>query len=275
MTPKKNVIIAVLIVALILGAFYLFRAVSDRGILTLYGNVDIRQVNLGFRVQGRLQTLHFEEGDLVKVGDVLAELDPMPYVEEVKQAQERVNSIIASYKNANILFQRRDKLVASNSVSQEDYDQALYNRDTLLGNLKEAEAALAAALIDLEDTTIVNLNQGIILSRVREPGTICKVSDPVYVVSISDPVWVRVYVTEPNLGKIYPGMEGEVYTDTLTNPVYKGKIGFISPVAEFTPKNVETTDLRTDLVYRLRIYIDHPDQGLRQGMPVTVKLRVK
>jgi HlyD family secretion protein len=67
-------------------------------------------------------------------------------------------------------------------------------------------------------------------------------------------------------------MEAEVYTDTYRGKVYKGKVGFISPVAEFTPKTVETTELRTDLVYRVRIYVDNPDQGLRQGMPVTVEL---
>jgi HlyD family secretion protein len=98
--------------------------------------------------------------------------------------------------------------------------------------------------------------------------------DPVYTLSILSPVWVRAYVSEPELGLIYPGMAAEVYTDTHGGPVYTGHIGFISPVAEFTPKTVETTKLRTDLVYRLRVYADNPDQGLRQGMPVTVKLKL-
>ena len=70
-------------------------------------------------------------------------------------------------------------------------------------------------------------------------------------------------------------MKAEIHTDTKDNPVYKGHIGFISPIAEFTPKNVETPDLRTNLVYQVRIYIDNPDKGLRQGIPVTVKLLKK
>jgi HlyD family secretion protein len=68
-------------------------------------------------------------------------------------------------------------------------------------------------------------------------------------------------------------MPAEVHTDTPENPVYQGRIGFISPIAEFTPKSVESPDLRTDLVYQLRVVIDNPDRGLRQGMPVTVILR--
>ena len=91
---------------------------------------------------------------------------------------------------------------------------------------------------------------------------------PVYTLAVDNPVWVRTYVAEPDLGRIYPGQQATVSTDTGDS--YQGQIGFISPQAEFTPKNVETTQLRTDLVYRLRVIVDNPDQGLRQGMPVSI-----
>ena len=77
------------------------------------------------------------------------------------------------------------------------------------------------------------------------------------------------------MGVVYPGMPAEIHTDTNDGHVYPGQVGFISPIAEFTPKSVETTQLRTDLVYRIRVYAQNPDQGLRQGMPVTVKLSIK
>ena len=88
----------------------------------------------------------------------------------------------------------------------------------------------------------------------------------------NDPVWVRAYVPEPDLGKIWPGMPAEILTDSRPDRPYQGHVGFISPEAEFTPKNVETPRLRTDLVFRLHVVADNPDEGLRQGMPVTVKL---
>jgi HlyD family secretion protein len=81
---------------------------------------------------------------------------------------------------------------------------------------------------------------------------------------------VRAYVDEPDLGRVHPGMIATVATDTGNAKTYRGRVGFISPVAEFTPKSVETPELRTDLVYRLRVIVDEPDDGLRQGMPVTV-----
>ncbi len=270
-----QLIILAFVICAIIAAFYRYEEEKNNDYLTLYGNVDVRIVNLGFRVMGKLEKMYFEEGDVVKPGDLLAELDPSPYNETLKQAAERVNSLISTYKNANTLFKRREKLIETKSVSQQEYDDALYSRDTSLANLSEAEAARAYAQIQLDDTKIISLETGTVLTRVREPGTILTVGDPVYVVTITSPVWIRTYVNEPNLGNIYPGMEADVYTDTKTSPVYKGKIGFISSIAEFTPKNVETTDLRTDLVYRLRIYIEAPTEGLLQGMPVTVKLRLK
>jgi HlyD family secretion protein len=63
-----------------------------------------------------------------------------------------------------------------------------------------------------------------------------------------------------------------LYTDSRPDHPYSGVIGYVSPSAEFTPKTVETADLRTDLVYRLRIVVQNPDSRLRQGMPVTVRL---
>jgi HlyD family secretion protein len=112
----------------------------------------------------------------------------------------------------------------------------------------------------------------VILSRVREPGAIVGPQDVVTVLSLTRPVWVRAYVGEPQLGRLHPGMEVTVHTDSAPGHPYRGRVGFISPVAEFTPKSVETPDLRTDLVYRLRVIVEQPDDGLRQGMPVTVRV---
>ncbi|TKU84705.1 secretion protein HlyD, partial [Citrobacter sp. TBCS-14] len=77
-------------------------------------------------------------------------------------------------------------------------------------------------------------------------------------------------VDERNLSQAQPGREILLYTDGRPDKPYHGKIGFVSPTAEFTPKTVETPDLRTDLVYRLRIVVTDADDALRQGMPVTI-----
>lgn len=248
------------------------RSEDDHGILTIYGNVDIRQVDLGFRVFGKVDQVFFDEGDLVEPGQLMATLDDVPYQEKLRQAESQVKAVEVQLVNAALIYSRRDELVESGAVSAEDYDDALKNKNQLLADLEQAEANLAYQKTSLDDTRLFCPTAGTILTRIREPGSVLNVGEPVFTLSILSPVWIRTYVNERDLGRVFPGMKAEIYTDTESNPVYHGHVGFISPMAEFTPKNVETTSLRTDLVYRLRVIVDNPDHGLRQGMPVTVKL---
>lgn len=277
---KKSLFVTLgvfLVVALcFFGIYYYFyfepRAQSE---VSLYGNVDVRQVELGFRVPGRLTTLYVQEGDLVEPGKLLAEIETQPYTDELERAKASRAAAFLTLQNAEILYKRRLDLVNDGSISQEDLDNAFTQHNVAIANLEEAEASLGVAQKNLDDTKVYAPSRGIILSRVREPGTVVRAADTVYTISVTDPVWVRAYVPETYLGWVVNGMEGKVFTDTPGIGPYKGRVGFISPVAEFTPKTVETSQLRTQLVYRIRLYIDHPDLGLRQGMPVTVKLQKK
>ncbi len=114
-------------------------------------------------------------------------------------------------------------------------------------------------------------NDGFILTRSREIGAIVQAGETVFTLTLTSPVWVRTYVNERDLGLVRPGMPASVTNDTAPDRSYSAEVGFISPIAEFTPKTVETREIRTNLVYRLRVVVDNPDGGLRQGMPVMVK----
>ena len=323
----RPLILAVLVLAASgAGAYAWLRDTGgDPNRLTLYGNVDIRQVDLGFRVGGRIEAMPFEEGDAITAGQVLAVLDKAPFQDdvdvaeadvaaaaanllkmetgtrpsEIAQARALVAEREASLKNASLVLERRARLVKAGHVSKQAYDDAVAEKNEIAARLKSAEEALALAVegfrqeeiaearaglqganarmalarTRLADTEIRAPVGGVILTRIQEPGAIVAEGAPVYTLSLTAPVWVRTYVAEPDLGRIYPGMPAAVTTDSAPDKVYRGQIGFISPVAEFTPKTVETTSLRTDLVYRLRVIVDNPDNGLRQGMPVTVTLR--
>lgn len=262
----------VLAICLVVGLIVHFTRGKDRSAIVLYGNVDVRQVDIGFRVFGPIRSMPFEEGDFVPKGAFMACIDAQPYADEVKKAEANVEAAKLSLANAEQIFFRRQELVGAGGVSKEDFENAKTNRDVAKQQLKESIAVLGVAKTDLRNTRAHCPADGTILTRVREPGTVVLQGEPVYTLSLISPVWVRAYVPEPLLGIIYPGMAAKIATDTKGGKAYMGKIGFISPVAEFTPKTVQTTELRTDLVYRIRVYADNPDWGLKQGMPVTVTL---
>lgn len=272
---KKYIALAVLVCGIVglVAAFIVYREETKKnGHITLYGNVDVRQVDLGFRVFGRVTELLHEEGDFVTTGMPLAFMEKKPYTDQVLEAQASIASIEASLANEKRMLERRQELIDSKSISQEDLETVLSSYEVFKANLEQARATLAIAQKNVQDTEIVAPTEGTILTRIREPGSVVNPGDPVYTLSIASPVWIRAFISEKELGLVYSGMKAEVYTDTPGSKVYRGAVGFISPVSEFTPKTVETTQLRTDLVYRIRVYADNPDLGLRQGMPVTVKL---
>ena len=317
------VIVAIVLVAATAALVVLRRGSGNDGPLILYGNVDIRDVELAFRQPGRIQSMAVEEGDPVEAGQLLASLDAQPFEDalhaaeaevavataeldklksgsrpqEIAQAEAGVSRAEAALRNAEHDFKRQTSLLDSGASSQRIVDAARSQRDQAAAALRSAQEALslartgarsediaagkarlaaatahqAQAETALADTRLTAPTRATVITRVREPGSMVGAGTPVYALSLRDPLYVRAYVSEPQLGRIAPGTKVQVETDSSTKP-YEGQIGFISPTAEFTPKSVETTDLRTDLVYRLRIVVGNADQGLRQGMPVTVRV---
>lgn len=276
---KIAIVLFILIAALVLAAIffeYRFRQEEENlDWMTLYGNVDIRDVTLSFRVSGRISAMEVDEGDHVLKGQVLARLDKDTFNANLDMVQAQLAKALAEEKNALKTFQRRAELVGNGAVSKAQFEDALTSKASTNAQVSVVKANLEQAQIALQDTEIHAPTAGVILTRIQEPGAIINMAEPIYTLAVDNPMWIRTYVDEPFLGKIYPGQEALVYTDSNPDKPYKGHIGFISPQAEFTPKNVETTQLRTDLVYRIRVVINQPDKFLRQGMPVTIKISLK
>lgn len=272
---KKRFIALLVLLSLCAGGYAYYQRQNaatgpGTGDIILYGNVDIRDVQLGFRVPGRIEAVHFEEGDRVRKGAVVAVLDKQPYKDEVELYAAQLELAEVARRKVEMPFQRRDRLTRIGAISTEERDDAEAVRDEALAQVKAAQARLQLARTNYADTEIRSPNDGVIQTRVREPGAVVAAGEMVYSLALDSPVWIRAYIDEPRLGHIHPGQKARVRTDS--GHEYDGQIGFISPQAEFTPKTVETAQLRTDLVYRLRIIIDTPDKSLRQGMPVTVSI---
>jgi len=271
---KKRISFLLIVTTLICSGVYAYvfftRDSPDRGDIVLYGNVDIRDVSLGFRVAGRIEKLLREEGDRVAKGDLLAVLDKEPFIEEMRLRRAELGEARAAFLNAKQLYERQKSLLAEGATSQETHHSALFAFEGAMARVETVQSALNLAQLNWKDTEIYAPNSGIILTRVREEGSVVAHGMTVYTLALNDPVWIRTYIDEPRLGFVYPGQQARITTDSGGS--YVGQVGFISPQAEFTPKSVETAQLRTDLVYRMRVIVAAPDAGLRQGMPVTITL---
>jgi len=218
--------------------------------------------------------------------------------QEIQKARADVAAVQADLEDARSTLARTQKLAKENFASLQKLDSDQARLDGARARLKAAEqalalaiqgprnediaeararleaqkAALALALQQFDYTKLYAPADGTVKTRIVEPGAVVLAQTPVYTLALSDPVWARTYVAEPDLGHVYPGMKAKVFTDSAPGKPYDGWIGYISPVAEFTPKTVETREIRSSLVYRLRVYVKNPDNGLRQGMPVIVHL---
>lgn len=140
--------------------------------------------------------------------------------------------------------------------------------------LESLKSTLARQEYNLSQSELIAPSDGVVRSRLLEVGDMASPQKPVYRISLNSKKWVRVYVSEKDLGKIHEGSRAEVYIDSDPENGIEGQVGYISSTAEFTPKNVETSELRTALLYEVRVYVTDPDNKLRMGMPATVKVKL-
>jgi HlyD family secretion protein len=309
---------------IVIAGFYLQNHPHSSNPLTLYGNIDIRQVELSFHDPEHIEQILVQEGERVKQGQLLAiqTLEGFQYArdkatanlevqqhivdkllhgsrpQEIGKAGNDVKAAEAAVLLAKKELSRMQTLVEKKLTSAESVDKAKAQYDTAGENLqalkeqysltaigprrediqaaqaqlKADEAALQLAKKSWEDAHLYAPKDAVIQNRILEPGDMANAQTPVLTLALIDPVWARTYVSETDLGKLRPGMAAQIASDSFPDKTYAGWVGYISPTAEFTPKTVETAELRTSLVYQLRVYACNPQDQLRLGMPVTVTI---
>jgi len=322
------VVIAVLVIGILVGRLW-GSSKKDPNRLVLFGNVDLRQVELAFNNSERIAEVLVEEGDKVARGQVLARLDarrlrPQAAAaeaavdaqkaavqrlhngsrpEEIAQAQANVAMAKADQVNADQQWRRLTTLAglaSGRAISQQDIDGAKAALDMAQARLEVAQKTLDLSTIgpraediaqgeallranqaqlellqrQLADAELVSPCDAVVRSRLLEPGEMVTPGRPVFDLSISDPKWIRTYVSEPDLGRLHTGMKASVSSDSFPGRTLEGWVGFISSVAEFTPKAVQTEELRPGLVYEIRVFVKDPQDEMRLGMPATVRLEL-
>jgi HlyD family secretion protein len=254
--------------------------------IRLSGTIEARDADLSFQVGGRIATMPANEGAAVKKGDVVATLDDSDYKLGLRRAQAEYAAARATVVQAKAHLKlttselnRLAPLADKDLVSPQQIEQAQTSNESAAADLQRAHAqvkvtaaALDTAQHQLNYVRLTAPNDGIISSRLAEIGEVVSAGKPIFSLAETSRPWVRAYINETDLSRVRIGQEAEVRVDGLPDKVFKGRLSFISPKAEFTPKTVETHALRVDLVYRVRVEVNNPDGVLKIGMPADIKL---
>jgi HlyD family secretion protein len=269
------------------------------------GRIAERLVDEGYRVTAGQTIARLESDDLAKevaartadrdaLRAALAELEAGYRSEEVAQAQAALDRVRAEETRQQDDFVRQKNLFEREVIPRQRFDAALATLDASRATVREAEQRLkllrtgprpetisqararlraAEQLLALAGTrlgyTILTAPQaGTVLAKNVEPGELVAAGTPVVTIANLENVWVRAYISETDLGRVKLGQKAEVTSDTWKERKYPGRVTFISPEAEFTPKTVQTEKERVKLVYRIKITLPNPQQELKPGMPV-------
>lgn len=302
MLKKVLPILIVLVLFVGLSLYFFKKQEKPRGLLILHGRVEGKEINIGSKVQGRIIRLYKRESDPVKKGELLAELRPDEYLamlysaqKEVQAAEETVlmaQSYLLKYQ-ANVEQAKKDleryrALFQEGLVSKRDLEIAELNYISALAELKvneryaaQAKAKQSSALQRLKEvevyfreTKIYAPADGVILSRVAEEGEVVNPGQVIYNMVDLNKLYIKVYIPEPELGKVKLGQQARVYVDAYPDRYFNGTLTRVYEQAEFTPKNVETKDERVKLVFGAEVSVENPEGLLKPGMPADVVLKI-
>jgi HlyD family secretion protein len=288
---KKQVIIPIGILLLlgVLSLFFYYGNHRGPRELLLSGTVEVTEVEISPELSAQVTTLHHREGDEVKEGDPLLDLDKSNLEAQLRAAQAarqaaqaQVSLARAKMENAQRDYNRNFQLYQAKAISASAYDaiKTAYEiaKNTYVASqnqYKGAQAQVETLQVQLQKTHIVSPITGVVLERSVEAGEV--VFPAMVLMTIGDlrSPWVRVYIGEPDIGKVRIGQKALVVTDAYPSRKFPGTLRYIASEAEFTPKNVQTRQERVKLVYEARVYLANEEGILKPGMPADVSLRVE
>ncbi|MBN1254597.1 MAG: efflux RND transporter periplasmic adaptor subunit [Deltaproteobacteria bacterium] len=286
---KSRVAIPIIILLLALIFFIVYLSLRGSSEILLSGTVEVTEVEISPELSAKVMVLYHREGDTVAEGEPLFDLDSsdleakLRETEAAKQAIEAEVSLYqAKMENAQRDYNRSLKLYRAKAISasafdaaQTAYEIAKNTYEAALYRQQEFQARIETLNLQLQKTRFTSPITGLILERNVETGEV--VSPGMVLMTIGDlqHPWVRVYIGEPDIGRVRIGQEARVVTDAYPKREFTGTLRYIADEAEFTPKNVQTRQERIKLVYEAKIYLSNKEGILKPGMPADVSLRLE
>ena len=299
---------------------------KNANLITASGTIESVDVTVSSKLSGQIRKINIEEGDKVKSGGLLLELDHDLLDIQLRQAEARVQQAEAqlrllqsgarkedievteqSLKQAKINLEqaKQDKeryssLYETRTITKKQYDDAVARYDVALAqynsakenvdkiksiirpeeiqsanaNLKSLMAGADLLRKNIEDCKVYAPVDGFVSKKYVEEGEIVSPQSSLMKISDLETVDLVIYLTEVEMAKVKLGQNADIKIDAYKDKTFNGKIIYISPEAEFTPKNIQTQDERTKLVFAVKIRIPNPKFELKPGMPADASLTI-
>ncbi len=264
-------IIPLLLILSIVGYFG-FRAweksQADKRENRFYSTAEVDEVVISAQVAGKIVELNAEEGQTVLAGDPLARIDDTPYRAQWSQAEAALAAVAANLEGLEDNFTRTDKLRKSGSATEMQYDTIKAQTQALRAQKRAAAAQVDLARTQLSFTRVMAPVTGTVLRVDVKKGETAFPGSALLTLADLSVMDVKVFIPEPMLGQIKFGQQVEIISDSFPRQPLRGKVAYISPEAEFTPKNIQTREERTRLVYQVKVRVPNPDGILKIGMPL-------
>jgi HlyD family secretion protein len=307
---KRKIAVPIALVLIAAAVFWAFKLRKRDDGLVLSGSIEARDVQVGSLVGGRVTAVHVDEGASVTAGQPIVTLEPDLLDAQVREQESRVaqararlalvlagarpeeiNRARADYENAEKERRRLELLMKEGIVARQAYDDAATAARTKQEMLRELErgnrpeeieaarGAVAEAERHLEylrrqraETVVKAPAAGVVQSFDLRPGDLVAPNAPVATLLEPDQLWVRVFVPETKLGLVRVGQRADLTVDTFPKRTFPGKVVEISPRAQYTPRNIQTLDQRSDQVFGVKVSVD-PAPELKPGMAALVRLQ--
>lgn len=267
MKQKILIVIACLAVAAFAVIYSIYFNRNSNGQIKVSGNIEATEIRLSFQAAGKIQKLFVDEGMLVKKGDIVAALDKDELTKIKQQAQAGLELAQANLALTEKEFKRMQNLFNDNVISAQERDVAQNKFEIAKASLDASSYTFDLAGIRLSYADLICPVDGFIITKSAEAGEVMQPGSTVFTVLDLNDIWLTAYINETGLGKIKLNQQVDIKTDTYPSKIYKGRISFISEEAEFTPKQIQTTEERVKLVYRIKIIIANSNFELKPGMP--------
>jgi HlyD family secretion protein len=264
------------------------------------GILEAREIVISALGNGPILEMRYDEGDRVPEGEVVAVLDTVDMVLQRQGLEAQLAEVDASLRGirltaaraqeelelARVTAERTQALYEQGSVNKQTLDEVQTKKNVAELTLQEIrnksqelqarrhriENSIDQLAKKIDDAVVRAPSSGVVINRLREPGEVVRYSEPLITLADNDTMWMKIYLREDVLDQVSLGATAQVRVDAIGDDTLPGIVRWIASEAEFTPKNVETRQSRTGLVYAVKIDVPNPDGILKIGMPAEAEI---